>query len=73
MNGTGVLESFFGLLQLTWDKLEREHQLSNMIGIGSREFLPMAARQLGCYPRLHDILRGSVGRSLERAIAARSQ
>ncbi|MFO0677417.1 MAG: GTPase domain-containing protein [Polyangiaceae bacterium] len=73
VNGTGVLESFFGLLQLTWDKLEREHQLSNMIGIGSREFLPMAARQLGCYPRLHDILRGSVGRSLERAIAARSQ
>ena len=69
VNGLGVLESFFGLLHLTWDKLEREHQLSTMIGIGSREFLPMAARQLGCYPRLHTILRGSVGQSLERAVA----
>jgi len=47
LKGEGVLESFFGLLGLTWSKLEAEHQLAKLLGISSPAFLPMAAKQLG--------------------------
>jgi len=47
MSGQGVLESFFGLLDRTWKKLEAEHDLSQKLGLGPAAFLEMAAASLG--------------------------
>jgi signal recognition particle receptor subunit beta len=66
VNGTGVLETFFGLLQLTWSKLEGEHQLAKMVGIAPDDLLPMAARQLGLKVDVHALLGACVGGNLPR-------
>lgn len=67
LNGKGVLESFFGLLNLTWSKLEAEHQLARTLGINEAEFLPMAARQLGYKGDVATLLQACVGGSLKYA------
>jgi len=64
--GRGVLETFFGLLYLTWTKLDREHQLAKMLGIGSGDLLPMAARQLGVAADVPTLLSSCVGGNLDR-------
>jgi len=64
--GPGVLETFFGLLYLTWTKLDRDHQLAKMLGIGSSELLPMAARQLGVAAAVPTLLASCVGGNLDR-------
>ena len=64
--GKGVLESFFGLLHLTWQKLDGEHQLAKMVGIDSGEFLPMVARQLGTGVDVPKLLSACVGGTLDR-------
>ena len=64
--GKGVLESFFGLLHLTWQKLDGEHQLAKMVGIDSADFLPMVARQLGTTASVPKLLSACVGGSLDR-------
>lgn len=66
VQGQGVLETFFGLLHLTWTKLDAEHQLAKMIGVGSTELLPMAARQLGLKGEVSTLLSACVGGSLDR-------
>jgi signal recognition particle receptor subunit beta len=66
VNGKGVLETFFGLLHLTWTKLDAEHQLGKMLGIDPPELLPMAARQLGLSPDVSKLLSACVGGGLER-------
>jgi signal recognition particle receptor subunit beta len=66
VNGAGVLETFFGLLHLTWTKLDAEHQLHKMIGIATQEFVPMAARQLGVKADLGKLLSACVGGDLDR-------
>jgi len=43
----GVAETFVGLLQLTWHKLNAEHRLSERLGISSQLVLASAARRLG--------------------------
>jgi mutual gliding-motility protein MglA len=68
--GDGVLETFFGLLQITWSKLEREHQLSKMVGIASSAFVPMAALQLGYKGNVAELLRSDVARKIDTQIAA---
>lgn len=67
LNGKGVLESFFGLLSLTWSKLEAEHQLARTLGIEAAEFLPMAAKQLGFKGDVSTLLSACVGGSLNFA------
>jgi len=67
VNGRGVLESFFGLLHLVWRRLDREHQLAQMVGVESSEFLPAAARQLGSKEDVSTLLAACVGGSLEVA------
>jgi signal recognition particle receptor subunit beta len=47
VNGLGVLECFFGLLDRSWKRLEEEHELSQKLGIGPNAFLEMAAASLG--------------------------
>lgn len=61
VQGTGVLETFFGLLHITWTKLDAEHQLAKMLGVPPSELLPMAARQLGVQTDVRALLSACVG------------
>ena len=70
VSGHGVLETFFGLLHLTWTKLDREHQLAKMLGIQPADLLPMAARQLGIKADVPTLLSSCVGGSLDRHLQA---
>jgi signal recognition particle receptor subunit beta len=70
VHGQGVLETFFGLLHLTWAKLEAEHRLSQMMGVESGALLPMAARQMGVEADVSTMLASCVGGSLDRPGAA---
>ena len=65
VKGDGVLESFFGLLHLTWSKLDAEHQLAKKLGLDSAQFLTHAARKLGFEGNVDDLLRACVGGSLD--------
>lgn len=67
VNGQGVLETFFGLLHMTWSKLEAEHKLAGMLGIEPDALLPMAAKQLGLTTDVHTLLSACVGGNLERS------
>jgi hypothetical protein len=66
VNGAGVLETFFGLLHLTWTKLDAEHKLAKMMGVESSQLLPMAARQLGLEGDVSTLLSACVGGNLDR-------
>jgi signal recognition particle receptor subunit beta len=66
VNGQGVLETFFGLLHLTWTKLDSEHQLHKMLLVDAKQFVPMAARQLGVEADLSKLLSACVGGDLDR-------
>ena len=66
VDGRGVLETFFGLLHLTWTKLDAEHQLGKLVGIESDQFLHMAARQLGAKADVKTLLSACVGGTLDR-------
>ena len=67
LTGEGVLETFFGLLLITWQKLERDHQLAKMVGIAGEDFVPMVAKQLGVSRNVDELLRACVGKTLARA------
>ena len=67
VNGQGVLETFFGLLHIAWNKLETEHHLAQMIGIEPSALLPMAARQLGVTADVDAMLASSLGGKLQRS------
>jgi signal recognition particle receptor subunit beta len=67
VSGRGVLESFFGLLQLTWNKLDQEHQLGKVIGIDASKFLPMIASKIGFAGDVRTLLSASVGGAIEKA------
>jgi signal recognition particle receptor subunit beta len=47
MQGTGVVESFLGLLQITWQALNQQHGLDQKFGFESDSFLQMVATKLG--------------------------
>jgi signal recognition particle receptor subunit beta len=66
VNGLGVLETFFGLLQVTWGKLDGEHNLSQLLGIESSALLPMAARQMGLKTDVATLLSACVGGNLRK-------
>jgi signal recognition particle receptor subunit beta len=67
VNGSGVLESFFGLLGLVWEKLDGEHQLAKKLGIASERFLPLAAQKLGFSGDVNALLTACVGGSLKKS------
>jgi signal recognition particle receptor subunit beta len=67
VSGQGVLESFFGLLQLTWNKLDQEHQLGKNIGIDGARFLPIIASKLGFQGDVRSLLSASVGGTFAKA------
>jgi mutual gliding-motility protein MglA len=47
VQGIGVVECFFGLLERAWRKLDEEHDLTTKLGILPDEFLARAAASLG--------------------------
>lgn len=69
LSGEGVLETFFGLLLVTWQKLEKEHGLAKMVGIQGEDFVPMAARQLGYKGNVDDLFKACIGKTLRRVPA----
>jgi signal recognition particle receptor subunit beta len=68
VGGMGVLETFFGLLHMTWARLDAEHNLHKMIGIAPNQFVPMAARQLGVRADLGKLLAACIGGDINRHI-----
>jgi signal recognition particle receptor subunit beta len=66
VTGAGVLESFFGLLHVTWAKLDREHQLGKNLGIDYASFLPMVAGKLGYQGDVQSLLNACVGGALKK-------
>jgi mutual gliding-motility protein MglA len=68
VTGRGVLESFFGLLHLTWNKLDHEHQLGKVIGIDASKFLPMIATKIGFAGDVRTLLSASVGGTIAKPI-----
>lgn len=63
--GLGVVESFIGLLQLTFSSLEAEHDLSRKFSFDAPAFLGQVAQKLGQTRPLTELLRASVGGALE--------
>lgn len=59
--GTGVVETFLGLLYLTWDTLDRTHQLAKKLAIDGDTLLSNAARQLGVTTPIAELLARRVG------------
>jgi signal recognition particle receptor subunit beta len=64
VKGEGVLESFFGLLHLTWSKLDTEHQLARKLGLDGEKFLTTAAEKIGYKGNVEQLLSACVGGSL---------
>ncbi|MBX3189843.1 MAG: gliding motility protein [Labilithrix sp.] len=60
-NGEGVLESFFGLLERSWRRLDKEHDLAHKLGVGPEAFLEMAAASLGHAGKASALSRACVG------------
>jgi hypothetical protein len=63
--GEGVVESFIGLLHLTWSALEAEHNLQKKFGFDSRAFIHKVASQLGDTRSVEEILATSMGGALD--------
>ncbi len=47
VNGKGVLESFFGILDRSWRALDAEHDLQTKLGLAPEAFLDLAAASFG--------------------------
>ena len=59
--GVGTVETFVGLLHLTWEMLDQTHQLSKRLSIAGDELLDSAARQLGATAPVSDLLARRMG------------
>src|SRR5262249_49949352 len=64
--GTGVVETFMGLLHLTWRMLDRTHDLSRKLSIDGEALLGSAAQQLGVTASIPELLARRVGGKFER-------
>lgn len=61
VHGQGVLESFFGLLDRAWSKLDGEHDLTDKLGLQPDEFLAKAAASLGYEGKARELADAHVG------------
>jgi signal recognition particle receptor subunit beta len=59
--GVGTVETLMGLLHLTWETLDRTHQLAKKLAIDGETLLGNAARQLGVTTPISDLLARRVG------------
>jgi signal recognition particle receptor subunit beta len=60
--GIGVVESFLGLLHLTWSALEQQHGLESKFSFDSKAFMDQVARSLGESRPATEVLNSSVCR-----------
>jgi hypothetical protein len=63
--GQGVIETFIGLLYLTWSALDAEHDLSDKFHFDSEAFLHEVAHKLGQSRSVSQLLQASVGGAVE--------
>jgi signal recognition particle receptor subunit beta len=63
--GEGVVESFMGLLYLTWSALDAEHDLNRKFGFNAEAFLQHVAEQFGQNRDLSQLLAACVGGALD--------
>jgi hypothetical protein len=63
--GVGVVETFVGLLHLTWSALDAEHDLNRKFGFDSDAFLEQVAKKLGEERNISELLSASVGGALD--------
>jgi signal recognition particle receptor subunit beta len=63
--GEGVVESFMGLLYLTWSALNAEHDLNSKFGFNAELFLQHVAEQFGENRELSALLAACVGGALD--------
>lgn len=63
--GVGVVETFIGVLYLTWSALDAEHEISRKFGFDSRQFIDHVASKLGHQKSLDELLAACVGGALE--------
>lgn len=61
VHGQGVMESFFGLLDRAWRKLDTEHDLTRKLGVQPDEFLAKAASSLGYEGRARELCQAQIG------------
>src|SRR5262245_47571765 len=59
----GTVETFIGLLHITWNHLEASHQLSKKLAIDGAALVSSAARQLGVTAPVAELLSQSLGRA----------
>jgi signal recognition particle receptor subunit beta len=69
--GTGVVETFLGLLQLTWQSLNQQHSLDKKFGFESDMFVQMVANKLGANAPVSRLINTRLGASA--AAGAKSQ
>jgi signal recognition particle receptor subunit beta len=63
--GLGVVESFIGLLSLTWSALDAEHDLSRKFGLDGERFLEDVAKKLGDPRPIGELRAAAVGGALD--------
>lgn len=63
--GEGVVETFMGLLHLTWRALDQAHDLAQKLGIDGDDLLRSAAAQLGVQTPVDELLSRRVGGSYD--------
>ena len=68
--GTGVVETFLGLLQTTWQSLNQQHSLDKKFGFESDAFVQMVANKLGANAPVLRLINTRLGGA---PAAARSQ
>jgi signal recognition particle receptor subunit beta len=61
VRGHGVIETFFGLLDRAWRKLDGEHDLTRKLALRPDDFLSKAAASLGYAGRAHELSAAHVG------------
>ena len=63
--GLGVVETFVGLLFLTYRTLDRTHDLSRRLGIDGEDLVRTAAEQLGVTTPIEELLGQKMGGTFE--------
>ncbi len=59
--GKGVVETFMGVLYLTWQRLERQHDIARRFGIDTEQFLGEVCSRLGAERSLPETVFACIG------------
>jgi signal recognition particle receptor subunit beta len=64
-SGKGVLETFMGLLHVTYASLDAQHKLKDKFGLSAGSLLADVAKKLGAKVPAHQLLRACLGGALD--------